>query len=252
MELRAFLNILWRRWWLVALPVLVVLAHLLVTYRPPPTAYQVVMRFAAGTIPAGLSVDYDRYYSWLTSEYIANGLADVARTRAFAEAVAIRLREEGRAADPAAIQGAIVTDNAQSILVVYLTWPDPEEAAAVARAVAAELMENGAAYFPQIPWPEEAGPAARLLDAPIPVSLPPSLRAQLMGPVIRLTLALGAGIGFALLWHYLDPTLRDEQDVEALGIPVVGRIPSSPLPRRPLRCARSDILRRRAREGNRE
>jgi len=66
-ELRAFLRILWRRWWLVVAPVLVVLAHLLVTYQSPPTFYQVVMRFAAGTVPAGLSVDYDRYYSWLTS-----------------------------------------------------------------------------------------------------------------------------------------------------------------------------------------
>lgn len=122
MELWTFLRILWRRWWLVAAPVLGVLAHLAVTYRPPPTTYQVVMRFAAGTVPAGLSVDYDRYYSWLTSEYIANGLADIARTRAFAEAVAARLKEQGISADPAAIQGAIVTDNAQSILVVYLTW----------------------------------------------------------------------------------------------------------------------------------
>ncbi len=225
MELRAFLRVLWRRWWLVAAPVLVVLAHGAVTYRPPPTAYQVVMRFAAGTVPAGLSADYDRYYSWLTSEYIANGLADVARTRAFAEAVAARLREAGITADPAAVQGAIVTDNAQSIMVVYLTWPAPQGAIAVARAVAAELTENGAAYFPQIPWPDEAGPAARLLDEPLPVSVPPSLRAQLLGPAIRLALALGAGIGLALLWHYLDPRVRDERDVEALGLSVVGRIP---------------------------
>ena len=36
----------------------------------------VAMRFAAGTEPAGLSEDYDRYYPWATSEYIANGLAD--------------------------------------------------------------------------------------------------------------------------------------------------------------------------------
>ncbi len=225
MEFRAFLKVLWRRWWLVAAPVLVVLAHLAVTYRPPPTSYQVVMRFAAGTVPAGLSVDYDRYYSWLTSEYVANGLADIARTRAFAEAVAARLAKDGLSTDPAAIQGAIVTDNAQSIAVVYLTWPDPAQAAAVARAVAAELTENGAAYFPQIPWPDEAGPAARLLDEPVPVPLPPSLRAQLLGPAVRLALALGAGIGLALLWHYLDPTVREEAELETLGLRVLACIP---------------------------
>jgi capsular polysaccharide biosynthesis protein len=224
-ELRAFLRVLWRRWWLVAAPVLAVLAHLVLTYRPPPTFYQVVMRFAAGTAPPGLSVDYDRYYAWLTSEYIANGLADVARTRAFANAVAARLAAKGVSADPAAIQGAIVTDNAQSIAVVYLTWPDPSGAVEVARAVATELTENGAAYFPQIPWPQEAGPAARLLDEPVPMPLPPSLRAQLVGPAVRLALALGVGVGLALLWHYLDPTVREEAELEALGLRVLARIP---------------------------
>ncbi|MDW8068412.1 MAG: hypothetical protein RML46_05835 [Anaerolineae bacterium] len=225
MELRRFLKVLWRRWWLVTAPVLVVLAHLLLTYRSPPTFYQVVMRFAAGTAPAGLSADYDRYYSWLTSEYIANGLADIARTRAFAEAVAARLAAGGFSADPTAIQGAIVTDNAQSITVVYLTWPDPSQAVKIAQAVAAELTENGAAYFPQIPWPQEAGPAARLLDEPVPVPLPPSLRHQLLGPSIRLALALGAGIGLALFGHYLDPTVREEAELEALGLRVLARIP---------------------------
>ncbi len=225
MELRKLIQVTLRRWWLVAAPVLIVLAHLTFTYRPPPTSYQVVMRFAAGTVPAGLSVDYDRYYAWLTSEYIANGLADIARTRSFAEAVAARLAERGIPADPAAIQGAIVTDNAQSIAVVYLTWPDPSQAVEVARAVAAEVTENGPAYFPQIPWPQEAGPAARLLDQPAPVPLPPSLRAQLLGPAIRLALALGVGVGLALLWHYLDPTVRDEEELEALGLRVLARIP---------------------------
>lgn len=225
MELRRLIRILLRRWWLVAAPVLVVLAHLAVTYRPPPTAYQVVMRFATGTTPAGLSVDYDRYYAWLTSEYIANGLADIARTRAFAEAVTARLAGEGLIVDAAAIQGAIVTDNAQSILVVYLTWPDPQGAVAVARAVAAELTGNGAAYFPQIPRPEEVGAVARLLDEPVAVPLPPGLRAQLLGPAIRLILALGAGVGLALIGHYLDPTVREEEELEAMGVRVLARIP---------------------------
>lgn len=227
MELRRFIRVLLWRWWLVAAPVLVVLAHLLVTYRPPPTFYQVVMRFAAGTAPAGLSVDYDRYYAWLTSEYIANGLADVARTRAFADAVAARLTGGGLALAAGAIQGAIVTDNVQSIAVVYLTWPDPQGAVAVARAVAAELTENGWAYFPQIPPMEDAGPAARLLDEPVPVPLPPALRAQLLGPAIRLTLGLGVGVGLALVGHYLDPTIRQEEEVEALGLLVLARIPRS-------------------------
>ena len=222
MELRRFLRVILRRWWLVAAPVVVVVAHLAVTYHPPPTVYQVVMRFAAGTQPAGLSLDYDRYYPWLTSEYIANGLADVAETRAFAQAVADRLAERGVTADPAAVQAAIVTDNAQSILVVYLTWPDPAQCRVLAEAVADELTQNGAAYFPQL---EGLDPAVRLLDSPEPFPLPPSLRAQMLGPTVRLGLALAVGIGLALAWHYFDPTVRDPEELETLGIPVLARIP---------------------------
>ncbi len=222
MELRFYAKILLRRWWLVVAPVAVVLLHLVITYQPPPPTYQVVMRFAAGTPPAGLSLDYDRYYPWLTSEYIANGLADVAETRAFAQAVADRLAAQGFSADPAAVQAGIVTDNAQSILVVYLTWPDAEGARAVARAVAEELAQNGAAYFPQL---EGLDPAVRLLDEPVPVPQPPSLRAQLLGPAVRLGLALALGVGLALLWHYLDPTVREPEELEEMGLAVLAHIP---------------------------
>ena len=175
------------------------------------------MRYAAGTEPAGLSEDYDRYYPWLTSEYVANGLADVAETRVFAEGVSARLP----GVDPAAVQGAIVTDNAQSILVVYLTWSDPEQIATIATAITAELTENGAAYYPQL---EGLDPSVRLLDAPHPIPLPPGLRAQLMGPIVRVGLAFAVGIALAFLWHYLDPFVREAQELEKMGIRVLAQI----------------------------
>jgi capsular polysaccharide biosynthesis protein len=222
MELRQIIKALIRRWWLVIAPAVVVIATIVLTYQAPPTVYQVVMRYATGTEPAGLSVDYDRYYPWLTSEYIANGLADVAETGALAQAVAARLAEEGLSVDAGAIQGAIVTDNAQSILVVYLTWPTADQAPVVAEAVTAELTENSSAYFPQL---EDLEPAVRLLDDPVPVPLPPGLRAQLLGPAVRVGLALAVGIALALVWHYLDPTVREAEELEAMGLPVMGRIP---------------------------
>jgi len=224
MELRDYWKIFVRRWWLVVTPLLVVLAYTVATYRPPSTVYQVVMRFAAGTSPAGLSLDYDRYYPWLASEYIANGLADVAETGAFAAAVAERLETEEQAISAGAVQGAIVTDNAQSILVIYLTWPDPQQARTVARAVADELVDNSAAYYPQL---ENVQPAVRLVDEPAPCPLPPSLRAQLLGPAVRLGLAAAVGVALALTWHYLDPTVREAEELESMGLPVVARIPRS-------------------------
>lgn len=222
MEVRQIIKVLFRRWWLVIVPVLVVLAYIVFTYRPPPTVYQVVMRFAAGTKPAGLSEDYDRYYPWLASEYIANGLADVAETGVFAQAVASRLAEAGIEVAPGVIQPAIVTDNAQSILVIYITWPDGTQIVAVADAITAELTGNGVAYFPQL---ESVEPAVRPLDTPTPVPLPLGLRTQLMGPVIKIGLALAIGVALALLWHYLDPTVREAAELEALGLGVLAEIP---------------------------
>jgi capsular polysaccharide biosynthesis protein len=222
MELRTYWKILIRRWWLIAAPVLVVTLYVAVTYVPPGPIYQVVVRYAAGTNPAGLSEDYDRYYPWLTSEYVANGLADVAVTGAFAQAVSSRLVEAGYEISSGDIQRAIVTDNAQSILVVYLTWRNAEQIVVVADAITAELTENGAAYFPQL---EGIEPGVRLLDLPTPTSLPPGLRSQLMGPAIRIGLALVIGIGLALLWHYLDPTIREATELENLEINVLAEIP---------------------------
>lgn len=220
MELRTYAKILLRRWWLVMTPLVLVVVYVAVTCAPPPTTYRVVMRFSAGTEPAGLSLDYDRYYPWLTSEYIANGLADIAGTGVFAQAVAERL--EGLDVGAGAVQGAIVSDNAQSILVIYLTWGDPDGALALADAITEELIEGSATYYPQL---EGLQPAVHRLDEPIPVPMPPGLRAQLAGPAVKVALALVVGVGMAFLWHYLDPTIQEAETLEDLGVRVLARIP---------------------------
>jgi hypothetical protein len=247
MELREYWRIFARRWWLALLPALVVAVYTLVTYDKPPTLYQVHMNFTAGLPPQDRPDDYtyDGYYAWLTSEYVANGLADIARRERFAAAVSARLvadgvlLPDGAPIPPGAIQGAIASDNAQSLFVIYITWGDPETLLAIADAVALELTENAGAYFAQLSGPsagrrselaEPSGqvlpiPPARRVDTPVPVALPPSLRSQLSGPVVRVALGLVAGLALVFLLHYLDPTIRDRAELEALGYEVLGEIP---------------------------
>jgi len=223
MELKQIFRIAWRWWWLGLIPIVVVAAYLATTYQTPATSYQVILRFTTGSEPSPeLSPDYDRYYAWLASEYIANGLADLAVTSGFNQAVAQRLAEEQIIVAPQAIQGALVTDNAQSVLVVYLTWPDPQQAVAIAEAVGAELLESGPGYYPQM---ENVGAVARLADIPVAIPLPPSLAAQLMGPAIRMAIAAAAGIVLICLAHYLDPRVREAGDLQAAGLRVLGSIP---------------------------
>ncbi|MCS7060379.1 MAG: hypothetical protein RMN25_04365 [Anaerolineae bacterium] len=213
------------RWgWLVLPPLAIVLISAALAWRPPTPQYQVVMRFAAGLLPERVAgvYTYDRYYEWLASEYLTNGLKDVVRTGMFAEAVAERMKAAGQVVPAGQIQGAIASDHAQSIFVVYLTWPDPAQAVALAEAIAAELSENSAAYWPQAA--DAAGPPVRMLDRPTPTPVAPPLRAQLDLPM-RLVVALIIGVALAFVAHFLDPFVRDRRDLERAGLHVIGQIP---------------------------
>lgn len=223
MELRQLWKILLRWWWLAAIPVVVVAGYVGLTFQRPPTVYQVVMRFMAGGTPAApLSADYDRYHAWLSSEYIARGLANVAETGAFAEAVARRLAGRGIDVPVQAIQGALVTDYAESVTVIYLTWGDGTQIVTIAEEISAEITQNGPTYFPQMGG---VGAIARQVDTPVANPLPPSLRAQLVGPGLRLILAGGVGLGLVFLAHTLDPMVRERREIEQMGLAVLVEIP---------------------------
>lgn len=225
MRLVDYARVLLRWWWLALLPAIVVAAITAITYRPPAVSYQVAMRFAAGLLPerAPGVYTYDRYYEWLTSEYVTNGLKDVVRTGLFAEAVSARMAAAGRSIPAGQIQGAIASDHAQSIFVVYVTWPDAAQAVELAGAIAAELSENSAAYWPQLA--EAPGSPVRLLDRPAPAPVAPPLRDRL-DLIARVVVALAAGVALAFVAHALDPLVRDPRDLERAGLSVIGRIPS--------------------------
>ncbi len=223
MELRDYAKIGLRWWWLILLPPLVIGLYGLATYRPPGQAYAASLRYTASQ-PAGLAqaAGYDpNYYRWLTSEYIVTALKDWVRTGEFAAAVSAELAAQGQTVDPGALAGSLGSDNARSVLVVFLTWPDPEQAKAVLKAVTAVLQNQNAAVFPQL-----GGLAAQVvpLDQPAVGAVAPSLRSRLDLP-LKAGLGLVAGLGLALAAHYLDPFVRDRRELELLGLPVIAEIP---------------------------
>ncbi len=223
MELRQYWKIALRWWWLILLPLLVAAAYGFATYQPPAATYAASLRFTAGQ-PETLtsSPNYDpNYYRWLTSEYIVGGLKDWARTGAFAEAVSAELAARGLSIPAGAISGAIVTDNARSLLVVYLSWGNPDQLAALAEAVSKVLQEQNAAAFPQL-----GGQAAVVvpLDQPAIGPVPPSLRDRFDLP-LKAGLGLVAGIALALIAHYFDPVVREREELEGMGLKVIAEIP---------------------------
>jgi capsular polysaccharide biosynthesis protein len=223
MELRSYLTIARRYWWLILLPALAAAAFGLLTYRAPGVAYSASIRYLVGQ-PAGLeaTTGYDpNYYRWLTSEYISSALKDWVRTGDFAEAVSARLAAEGVPLPPGAIQGALGSDNVRSVLLVFATSGDPAQVAAILNAASATLNEN-AEVFPQL-----GGLAAEVvpLDVPSPGPLAPSLRARLDLP-LKVAIGLALGVALALAAHFFDPFVRERRDLDEMGLTVIGEVPA--------------------------
>jgi capsular polysaccharide biosynthesis protein len=203
MELRTYLQILARRWWLALIPVVVVLIIGLATYRAPAPVYQVGVRFTVGYAPeTAATYLYDRYYpAWLASEYIAGGLGDWVKTGDFAAEVSRELQKQNVDIPAGALAGRIASDYQRSMVTIFVTWGDARQLEAIATAAIAVMQTRNAQAFPQL------GPNGAIVRAVDPVSVgrvPPGLRAQLDLPV-RVALALAVGIALVFLAHYLWP-----------------------------------------------
>jgi capsular polysaccharide biosynthesis protein len=221
MELRLILKILLRRWWLVVAPVVLVGLITLFTYHAPATTYAATLRFSVGYAPEPQTTSlYDRNYpAWLTSEYIAGGLSDWAKTGDFAQAVANAAASQGITA--AEVAASIVSDHLRSVVVLYLNGSDPEKLAAIGTSAGRVLQTRNNVVFPQN---GPAGASVTVLDEVAVAAAPPSLRARLDVP-IRLALGLALGVALAFVAHYFDSRLRDKAEVEALGLSIIGEIP---------------------------
>lgn len=211
-----------RRWWLIVIPAAVVIVVSALTYSPPPPAgYNVGMNFIVSQTPAtqAQNPDENRYYNWLTSEYIVNGLTDWAVGGEFKTAVSTHLSTQGIDAPPHTFN--VVADNVRSKLQLSIQHGNAETLAQIMNAAMVVLTEQNAAALPQL-----GGDTAVIIpvDQPVVTPIPGSFRSQLDIP-LRIALALIAGVGLALLAEYLNTAVRSREEVEDLGLPVLGEIP---------------------------
>jgi tyrosine-protein kinase Etk/Wzc len=65
----------------------------------------------------------------------------------------------------------------------------------------------------------------RIIDTALPPGLPISPKTR-MNLILGVMVGLGLGIGVTFLSEYLDTSVRRIEDIEALGLPVLGAIPS--------------------------
>ena len=223
MELRRYWQIIKRRWLLIVIPVVVVAVLTVVTYQKPATYYNVGMYYLVSQEPSpeAANADEQRYYNWLTSEYIVNGLTDWVKGGEFATAVSAELAENGLDIPAGAIQGSLAADNVRSKLEISLNNADPKALEAMMAAVTVVVQEQNADALPQL-----GGETAVIvpLSEPVVNQISPGIRSQLDLPT-RIFVALIAGIALALLVEYLDPTIRESRELETIGLKILGEIP---------------------------
>jgi capsular polysaccharide biosynthesis protein len=227
MELREYWSILRRRWWIPALLGLLVAAFSLLQLRPwqvPPPTYAASLRMLVGVMPATDEVVtyYDpRYYAWLTSEYLVDDFTEVVRSQLFATNVSARLADQNIVVPPGVIQGSAATGKLHRIISLNLSGGDEAQLRQIADAAAEELAENAPVYFQQLGTP---GAGVTVIDGPTVSAVGRGVRDQIELP-LRILLGVLVGIGLVFLLHYLDTSIREASDLEALGLPVLGQIP---------------------------
>lgn len=224
MELVLFAKVLMRRWWLVLLPVavaaVIVVPDMLKDGPTAPGGYTTVLRYTAAQVLEAIPQrDGDYQDVWLASELTVNAFSEWVRSSRFKDEVAVVAAEAGVTINLAAL--SIAADNERSIGQIFISWSNDAELAVIAQAVVEVLQTRSQDYFPQL---GDAPARVTLLDAPHIVPTAPPL-ADRFGSILRLGVALIAGVGLALLAEYLDSALRERQDLERLGLRVIGTIP---------------------------
>ncbi len=223
MELVQIFRVLMRRWWLIPIPVLVAAVIILPDFfsdSPESGGFNTMLRYTASQVLEAIPErEGDFQDVWLASELTVNAFTDWVRTGRFKDEVARLASENGVTVNTAAF--GVAADNARSVGQIFLSYPIEADFESIVAASIDVLQTRNQEYFPQL-GDEPANVV--ILDEPIITIAPPPL-ADRFGAIIRLGVALLAGIGLAFLAEYLDPTLRTRADLDALGIPVITSIP---------------------------
>ncbi|MBI5649509.1 MAG: hypothetical protein HZC40_03545 [Chloroflexi bacterium] len=225
MELCDYARIILRYWWVVlALPIVVGVGSFVFRSQPAPV-YTASVRFTIGVnSPAPSQVTgFDPILSsFQASEYIRDDFVEIIRSDVFADDVNAALAKMG--ARDIAISKANISatiEKQRRLMSMTIAWGNAEQAQQIADAAVKNLSENNAKYFAQL---GATGAMIAVIDKPAVSRVGISLREQLDIP-IRVALALLAGIALAFILDYLDTSIRDARDAEALGLRVVGEIP---------------------------
>ncbi|MFQ5855796.1 MAG: YveK family protein [Anaerolineae bacterium] len=227
MELRAYWAVVRRHLWVVAgLPLVMLLVSLGLRMLggPAPRLYRATTSLLIDVppLPAKPGMGFDpRESAAQAAEFLVDDFSQFVTKDAFAELISERLADHGIDVPAGAVSASESSETRHRIVTLWVTWPDAEQAGAIARA-AGEVAQAGIdRYFAR-------SGVVSVLGEPRVQPVAPPLREQLDLP-LRVALGVLAGLGLAFLLDYLDDTVRTADEAEALlGAPVMGEIPANP------------------------
>jgi capsular polysaccharide biosynthesis protein len=233
-EIGHYLEVVRRRWWLVAIPTLVAfLIAGLVAYRGA-SAYKATVRVAVSTplpehctnraapAPSGLpTAFYDcNYYAWLTSEYLADDLSELVRSRSFAEDIGAVMGEK---IDPRSISDVMRTRKTHRVISITVTANTFDRAQRIGDAIVQVLGTQPGKYLAQLATQQ----GQIVVIDPAETQRGDGAGAVALDIALKTLLGLLFGLALVFALDYLDPTVRDARDAErTLGLPILGEIPS--------------------------
>ena len=213
MELRFYLDILRRRWWILALvPVVVAAIAYILSAQEKPIYKATAVILVNQTGNSGVV----QYNDVLASERLTNTYAEIVERRVVLAAVVDQLKltiSEGELNAKVSVSAVSSTQ----LLRVSVEDPSPALAALIANTLAQVFIEDNAT---QLGRPGTVS----IIDEAIEPSSPVS-------PDLRFNMALGALLGVMLavsivaVQEYLDDTVKTPEDVEAVaGLTTLGVI----------------------------
>lgn len=221
MELMVLWRVLLRRWWLIALPVIIAALFALPTFfnneQSGAGGFQTRFSYSAAQQASNVNPrDGDYQDVWLASEFVVNAFTDWVQSSSFRAELAIAV------GNAELLNGLnIVADNSRSIGIVYLSHPDATALETLAATAFDVLQNRNQDYFPHL----GAAPAqVTLLDAHVISPAPPALTNR-FAPVLQLGAAFFAGLVLAGIAEYFDKRLRYKDEVEKQGLRVLASIP---------------------------
>lgn len=223
--MQTFRNVLSQRWQLALAASVIATAILLATFRPILLPQQTYVNFLVGQDPLDSSYvnDEERYYFWVTSEYVAIALRDWANGSEFLTELRWRLWVQGYRFELEELDELLQWSVNSTNVFVRVEHVDAEMTRLVAQEAAATFLAYDSAKIPQL---NLSRASVKQIDYSLTVEeTAPTIRKQLELP-LRLMAGLGVGPLLLVFIARRNSAYATAATIEALGLPLVGEIPT--------------------------